>query len=261
MPNVEKHAPGSFCWIELATTDQNAAKQFYTSLFGWAVEDFPLGPEGSYSMFSLQGRSAGAAYTLRSDDREQGVPPHWMLYVDTDDADESVNRAVTAGGKALSPAFDVMTFGRMAALQDPTGAIFSVWQPKSHIGTGITGVDGTLCWADLMTADAEAAKKFYSAVFGWQLTPGEKDPSGYLHIKNGEQYIGGVPPGGLRPGVPAHWLAYFLVSDCDASTSKATQLGAKVYMPPTSMEGVGRWSVIADPQGASFALFQPPPHF
>lgn len=261
MPNVDKHAPGSFCWIELATTDQNAAKQFYTSLFGWTVEDFPMGPEGSYSMFSLQGRTAGAAYTLRADDRQQGVPPHWMLYIDTDDADDSVQRTVSAGGKALSPAFDVMTFGRMAALQDPTGAIFSVWQPKSHIGTGITGVDGTLCWADLMTGDAEAAKKFYSAVFGWQLTPGEKDPSGYLHIKNGEQYIGGVPPGALRPGMHAHWLAYFLVSDCDASTTKATQLGAKVYMPPTSMEGVGRWSVIADPQGAVLALFQPPPHF
>jgi len=256
MPNVDKHAPGSFCWIELATSDQSAAKNFYTSLFGWTVQDFPMGPTETYSMFSLDGRNTGAAYTMRPEEQSHGVPPHWMLYIATENADESASRAAAAGGQVLAPAFDVYTFGRMAVLQDPTGAIFSVWQAKTHEGLGVTGVDGTLCWADLMTPNRDAAKKFYSEVFGWEIAPGEKDPSGYLHIKNGDQFIGGIPPAQGNPQAPPHWLLYFLTSDCDASTEKAKSLGANVLVPSMTMEGVGRWSIVADPQGAVFAIFQ-----
>lgn len=257
MAQIDKHAPGSFCWIELGTSDQNAAKNFYGSLFGWTVQDFPMGPNDFYSMFSLEGRNTSAAYTLRPEQRAQGVPSHWMIYVATDSADESANRAAQAGGKVLAPAFDVFDVGRMAVIQDPTGAVFSVWQPKSHTGTGIAGVDGTMCWADLSTSDPERAKQFYSDVFGWQITPGENDPSGYLHIKNGQEFIGGIPPVATRnPSIPPHWLAYFLISNCDASTAKAKDLGANVLMPPMTMKNVGRWSVVADPQGAVFAIFQ-----
>ena len=63
VPHIDKHPPGAFCWIELATTDQNAAKSFYGSLFGWAVKDVPMGPNDFYSMFQLDGRDAAAAYT------------------------------------------------------------------------------------------------------------------------------------------------------------------------------------------------------
>src|SRR6516225_8952722 len=76
MANIDKHAPGSFCWIELGTTDQNAAKTFYTSLFGWTVQDFPMGPGQSYSMFNLDNRNVGGGYTLQPEMRAAGVPPH-----------------------------------------------------------------------------------------------------------------------------------------------------------------------------------------
>ena len=257
MPNIDKHEPGSFCWIELGTTDQNAAKSFYGALFGWAVQDSPMGPDAVYTMFQLEGRNAAAAYTVSAEERAQGVPPHWMIYVTTASADESANRAAQAGGKVLAPAFDVFEFGRMAVIQDPTGAVIAVWQPKTHTGVGIAGVDGTMCWADLSTPDVARAKQFYSDVFGWHIEPGEKDTSGYLHIKNGEQFIGGIPPARHRDAsVPPHWLTYFLVSDCDASAAKAKELGATILVTPMTMEGVGRWALIADPQGAVFAAFQ-----
>ena len=132
-----------------------------------------------------------------------------------------------------------------------------VWESKQHIGTTITGVPGTLCWADLSTPDQQAAASFYSGLFGWTLMKGEHDSSGYLHIKNGEDFIGGVPPAAHRnPNAPPHWLAYFLVSDCDAMAAKASSLGAKLHMPPITMENVGRFSVIADPQGTKFSIFQ-----
>jgi uncharacterized protein len=260
MALIDKHAPGSFCWIELGTSDQNAAKNFYGALFGWAAQDIPMGPNDFYTMFQLEGRNAAAAYTLRPGQRSQGVPPHWMIYVAAENADESAKRTAQAGGQVLAPAFDVFDVGRMAVLQDPTGAVFSVWQPKSHSGIGIAAVDGTLCWVDLSTPDAERAKRFYTDVFGWRITSGENDSSGYLHIQNGEQFIGGIqPPAHRNPSAPPHWLAYFLAADCDVSTAKAKDLGANVLMPSMTMENVGRWSVVADPQGAVFAIFQAAP--
>ena len=261
MPTIDRHKPGSFCWIELGTTDQAAAKTFYTSLFGWAFNEFPMGPGELYTIFNLGGRDSSAAYTLNADMRSRGVPPHWMLYVDTESADDTAAKVVTAGGKVVGGPFDVMDFGRMAVCTDPAGAHFSVWEPKSHIGIKVAGEPGALCWADLSTPDTEGAKKFYETVFGWQITPGEKDTSGYLHIKNGEQFIGGIPPAQYRnPHAPPHWLLYFQVGNCDAATAKARQLGAQVYMEPMAMEGVGRWSVVADPQGAVFSLFEAPQH-
>ncbi len=259
MANVDTHAPGTFCWIELGTTDQNAAKQFYGSLFGWAPADFPMGPNEYYTMFNIDGRNTGACYTLNEQMRTQGVPPHWMLYVCVSNADETAAKVQPAGGKIVAGPFDVMTFGRMAVVQDSTGATLSIWQPMSHQGTAISGVPGTLCWADLMTPDAAGAARFYEQVFNWKLDPG-KDGTGYLHIKAGEEFIGGIPPAEhVPPGIPPHWLLYFYVENCDAATSKATGAGARVHMPPMTMEGVGRWSVVADPQGAAFALFQPMP--
>jgi predicted enzyme related to lactoylglutathione lyase len=257
MPNIDTHSPGSFCWFELATTDQNAAKNFYSSLFGWSVADYPMGPEDFYSMFRLDGRDAAAGYTMRKEQRAQGVPPHWMLYIAVANADQSVAKAAQAGATVLAPPFDVMDAGRMAVIQDPTGAIFSVWQPNRNPGTGIGGVDSTVCWADLSTPDPERAKKFYSELFGWEMMKDPQDPSGYIHIKNGEQFIGGIPPAEHRnPNAPPHWLLYFQVASAEASTSKAAQLGGKVLMPPRKMENVGTWSIVADPQGAVFALFK-----
>ena len=130
---------------------------------------------------------------------------------------------------------------------------------EGELDIGIAGVDGTLCWADLSTPDPDRARKFYSDMFGWKFTDDTDDdpPSGYVHILNGEQPIGGIPPVHFRqPGTPAHWMPYFFTSNCDATAAKAKQLGAKFYMEPTTMENVGRFGVLADPQGAAFSIFQ-----
>jgi uncharacterized protein len=257
MAQIDQHAPGSFCWIELATSDQNAAKQFYQSLFGWTANDFPMGPGDFYTMFQIEGCDAAAAYTLNAQMRAQGVPPHWMLYIATVSADETAGKAAQAGGKVVAPPFDVMDFGRMAVIQDPAGATFSVWESKSHKGTRVTGVPGTMCWADLNTPDPAGATAFYKQVFGWDFTTGQDD---YLHIKNGEAFIGGIPPAvHLNPHAPPHWMTYFTVVDCDASAAQAKSSGANLYMGPMTIEKVGRMAVVADPQGAVFALFQPLP--
>jgi len=256
MAIVETHAPGTFCWFELGTTDPAAAKQFYANLFNWSANDADMGPGGIYTTFTLEGHGTGACYALSAEMKAQGVPPHWMIYVAAADADATAAKVAPAGGKVVMGAFDVMDFGRMAVLQDPAGAAISIWQPKTHQGVTIAEVPGTACWADCSTPDQAGAVKFYQAVFAWKCEAG-KDNDGYLHISAGDKMIGGIPPPQHRnPNTPPHWMLYFLVENCDASTEKANQAGATVHMPPTTMEGVGRWSVIADPQGAVLSLFQ-----
>jgi len=131
MPEVTKHDPGRFCWIELATTDPEAAKRFYGDLFDWSAEDRPAGEGMLYTMLRLHGKEVGGLYRLDDQRRQAGVPPHWFTYVLVKSADESAKKAASLGGTVVQEAFDVMDVGRMAVIQDPTGA---------HLPCGSRGV-------------------------------------------------------------------------------------------------------------------------
>src|SRR5258706_1750775 len=255
MPEVTSHPPGAFSWIELGTTDQSAAKEFYGKLFGWTFADTPMGPGEVYTTFNLKGRDVGAAYQL-DPKRMPGVPPHWMIYIATADADATAKRSAELGGAVMQPGFDVFDLGRMAVLKDPTGATYSVWQAKKHLGLGLVNEPGAFCWGQLDTNDTVKAEAFYKALFGWDAKTGTDGGMTYT-----EWRLAGVPIGGmmaLPPGAggPPHWLAYFAVEDCDASAAKAASLGATTYVPPTSIPGTGRFAVFGDPQGAAFAIYR-----
>ncbi len=257
MPVVERFAPGEFCWIELATSNQDAAKSFYSALFGWTVQDVPTGPANVYSLLQLQGRIAAGAFALSPSESAAGVPPHWHLYVAVASADEAAKKAGQLGGKVVEAPFDVIDRGRAALIQDPTGAFFSLWEPKKRSGIGVTAEPGAFCWADLNTPDQARAKTFYEGLFGWKLKPGQGKESGYLHIMNGENYIGGVPPAHQGSGnEPPHWLIYFAVSEVDKTSQRAKDMNAKILLGPMDFESVGRVAMLADPQGAVFALYR-----
>ena len=106
MTKIDKHSAGSFCWIELGTTDQTAAKAFYSSLFGWSPQDSPIGPNEVYTPFKLEGRDAAAGYTLRQDQLANGVPPNWMIYIAVDSADQAAAKTKQLGGTVIVPPFD-----------------------------------------------------------------------------------------------------------------------------------------------------------
>src|SRR5260370_3819748 len=204
MPLIDEIRIGTFCWADLGSTEQQGAKAFYGNLFGWTAVDLSVGPDQFYTMFHLNERQVGATYTLRQDQLEQGAAAHWMLYVAVENADATAAKAESFGAKILAPPFDVFDAGRMAVLQDPTGAVFSVWQANKQIGIGVTGVPGTLCWADLATPDPSTATNFYRSPFGWEITPGEINTE-YLHLPNRGEFIGGSAPAQPFQGAPAHW--------------------------------------------------------
>lgn len=256
MQETTEYAPGTFCWVELATTDGEAAKQFYTGLFGWAFNDNPIGPEMVYTMLKEDGKDVGALYKMPAEMTSQGIPPNWLSYVSVASADESTEKAKALGGTVLKEPFDVFDIGRMAVIQDPTGAVFAVWQPFKQKGSGIVNVPNSFCWNELATKDTAKAGDFYSGLFGWGKNVQEMGMT-YTMFINGDRPAGGMyePPPEMGD-LPPHWLVYFAVDDCDAQAQKAAELGGKICAPPSDIPGIGRFSVIQDPQGAAFAIIK-----
>jgi uncharacterized protein len=121
---------------------------------------------------------------------------------------------------------------------------------------------GRFVWHDLMTADPEAAKQFYTAVADWGTQKWDGGDPNYTMWTSGQTPIGGLMP--LDPqmkqaGVPPHWIAYVSVPNVDATAARAKELGGQVVAEPTDIPTVGRYAVIADPQGATIAIFTPVP--
>jgi len=255
MVEQTKYEPGTFCWVELATKDGAAAKKFYTSLFEWKVDDMPI-PDGSvYSMLQKNGKRVGALYQLGP--QQQGVLPHWNSYVSVASADASAAKAKELGGKVMVEPFEVMDAGRMAVISDPTGALFSLWEPRRHIGAQVVNEPGAFCWNELYTTDPRKAAEFYSGLFGWTRDARHMDFGEYVIFKNGNAQIGGMMQLAKEWGpVPPYWLVYFAVDDCDRTVEKAKGLGANAMMPPMDIENVGRFAVLTDPQRAAFAVIK-----
>lgn len=255
MPEINDVKPGRFCWFELATCDQAAAKKFYADLFGWMANDFPMGPGSFYTMFQLRGRDVGAAYTLMPEQAKQGAPPHWGTYVSVASVDEAVAKAKSLGGMVLAGPMDVFEQGRMAVLRDPTGAVIGVWQAKQHQGVGIGGEPGAFCWSELATRDTVAATQFYTALFGWKTKVSDAAGIPYTHWRNDGVDIGGMMAMNEQWGpIPPHWMNYVAVTNCDEMVAKASGLGGKVCVPATDIPNTGRFAVLQDPQGAMFSV-------
>jgi uncharacterized protein len=257
MQEVPEFKPGTFCYVELGTSDSAAAKTFYSQLFGWDHVDHPMGPDGVYTMLQLNGQDVGGLFQLMPEMVAQGIPPHWLSYVLVTSADEGAEKAKAAGATLMKEPFDVMTIGRMAVVQDPTGAVFALWEPKEHKGSGVYNVPNTFCWNELGTNDTQKAGEFYSDVFGWSRDTQNFGPMEYTMFKNGDRSAGGMYK--ITPDmgpIPPHWLVYFAVDDCDAKVQKATELGANVMKPADDIPGIGRFAILVDPQGAAFAVIK-----
>jgi uncharacterized protein len=246
------YTPGTFSWTDLTTTDQDAAKSYYSRLFGWQVVDVPAGDDVVYSMMTLDGRNVAAISPQPEQQREAGAPPAWNSYITVESADKTLEDAKQLGATVHAPAFDVFDAGRMGVVQDPQGAFFLAWEPKNNIGASLVNVPGALAWNELATPDLDASVGFYAQLFGWQIQPFEGSEMPYMTIQNA-----GHGNGGMRPAAenePPYWLVYFGSGDIDADLAKATELGGNALMGPMDI-GVGKLAAIQDPQGAVFALY------
>jgi len=249
MGERDSYAPGTFCWADLGTTDADAAKAFYTSVFGWEAVDAAAGEAGTYTTFKLDGRDVAALYEMGEEERAS-LTPHWSSYVSVEDVDALAPKVLELGGEVLAHPFDVMQSGRMTALKDPTGATVNLWQPREQIGAGRVNDTGCMVWNELATPDPARARDFFTQLLGWELEPEE---SGYGIIKNKGGLNGGIRP--PQDGEPTHWLVYFTAENVDDTIKKIRETGGSVIAGPMDTP-VGRVAAVRDPQGAAFALFQ-----
>jgi predicted enzyme related to lactoylglutathione lyase len=259
MPEITKAAAGTFCWIELGTTDPAAAKKFYGGLFDWTITDVPMGGM-TYGLAALGDKQIGGITLLSEEAKKMGAPPNWLSYVAVDDAAASGKKIASLGGKVLVGPLDIGQ-GHMAVAADPTGAVFAVWQSVQSMGTWLMGEPGSLGWNELISNNEDKAVSFYKDLFGWKAEKSEMPGMTYTILKQGETMVGGsMAQPKQMAGAPSLWGVYFSVADADQAAEKVTALGGKVLNPPMDIPNIGRFAVVADPQGAVFSVmkFLPP---
>lgn len=257
MAEMTKYEHGIFSWVDLSAKDMDAAATWYGELFGWTAnaQDTQGGPP--YTMYTLREKNVAGMGQLPEPMQAAGVPPMWNTYVTVDDVEAITAKVTAAGGKVVMPAMKIFDSGSMAVFTDPQGAAFCVWQADQHIGAQLVNEPGSFSWNELATRDVEGAKAFYGEVFGWTFKEsGGAGGMPYHLIQLGDREIGGMMQLDAKlEGVPSHFMVYFTVSDLAASVEKVKATGGAVHMPPMKI-APGTFSVVADPQGAVFTMFE-----
>jgi predicted enzyme related to lactoylglutathione lyase len=248
---------GTPCWADLMTPDLDAARLFYEQLFGWHLTD--LGPDaGGYLMAGVGGKQVAGLGPQQ--EGQAGHPAVWTTYLATEDAAATCEAISKAGGQVFLPAMDVMGSGVMAVAADPTGAVFGLWEAKTHTGFQLANESGSVTWNEQLSRDFEGAKQFYADVFGYTFEDMSSGGMQYAIVQVDGNGVGGMGsmPAEVPEEVPAHWRTYFAVDDADESVNEVVRLGGTVRRPAEDMP-YGRWADVADPTGASFSVIKPGP--
>ena len=237
-------------WVDLATTDPAAAREFYSKVFGWNVEVNPDPQYGGYGLAKLNGKDAAGIGGTQSPDQ----PSAWSVYIGATDIDALAAKVTAAGGTVVAPPFDVGDQGKMAVFQDPSGAFISGWQPTVMGGFQTQGANA-FGWAELSARGVEGVLPFYRQVFGWATKASDSPDQPYTEFQVDGESIGGATE--MNPMVPAempnYWLAYFTVKDVDATYRSVLDAGGREMLEPIDFPG-GRMAIVSDPQGAAFGL-------
>jgi uncharacterized protein len=250
---VDSH--GRFAWYDLATTDVEAAKVFYTKLMGWSSRDASV-PARPYTLFIGGKALVCGLMDLPEDARKMGGRPSWVGYVGVDDVDHAADRIRRLGGAVHVPPMDIPNVSRFSIFADPQAARLALfkWLKPDQEQCAELGAPGRVGWHELLAADWEKALAFYGELFGWQKAEADVGEMGTYQLFSARgQTIGGML---TKPSiVPSpFWLYYFNVADIDAAAQRVRAGGGAILQGPFELPG-GSWVVqCTDPQGAIFAL-------
>ncbi|MFG2681682.1 VOC family protein [Streptomyces sp. NPDC048392] len=246
-----RRAPGTPCWVSLMVHGPAATHDFYGALFGW---EFRPGPQqlGPYARALLDGQGVAGIGQLPPD---RQLPIAWTPYFASDDVDRTAETVRLCGGTIGVGPLDAGEAGRLALGSDPSGAVFGIWEAAAHLGTAVTGVPGAPAWNELTTYEAAGVAKFYETVFGFELGPGVSADVDYVTLCLDGRPVAGLH--GVGTALPRdrgpHWVTYFEVADADESLGRLVGLGGHVLRPAQDTP-YGRVAMVADPEGARFAL-------
>jgi uncharacterized protein len=251
MGDRESFPPGTFCWADLGTTDLESATAFYSRVLGWEAAE-PRDEEGeTYTRFRVDGKDVAAIYEMGEEERSR-LTPHWSSYVNVENVEKVAVEARAHDGDVVAEPLDVFEDGRLTVVRDPTGATVHAWEARNEIGAGRVNEPGCMVWNELATADVAKAAAFYKAVFGW--TTDREQDTGYEVVRAGGAVNGGIRP--LQPDEAPNWLVYFTVTGTCAEAVAAVREGGGTVISGPLSTGAGSIALVADPQGARFALFE-----
>ena len=249
MSERDGYEHGVPCWVVAIQPDCHAGAQFYGALFGWDTHY-----ESGFFTARLRGRDVAAVAPL-----PQPAPPAaWITNVYADDPDATAAAAREAGGAVLAEPFDTAT-GRLAVIQDPTGAVFGAWRPAGTAGAQVVNEPNAWAMSRLETPGPEAAAAFYAQVFGWTT-----EDFGAFTMFRLPGYVGGEPEQPVSREVvalmakadgPARWIPDFWVADADAVAARAAELGGRQLSEPIDTP-MSRTAMLADRFGATFTVTQ-----
>lgn len=235
-------------WADITVADPVPVQRFYGALLGWR---FDASQDGTYLTATLDGKAVAGVRIA-----EAPTPAWWCVYLATDDVTESVERAVDGGATVLLPPVVVLDEGRMAVVADPTGAAVGLWESRTRTGWEVTDVPGASVWAEQMSHDPDAARRFYVELFGYDAQDMSAPDFRYASLA-----VGGTPAfgiGGYGPGagdVPAAWTWYLAVPDADDAARRVGALDGDVVSGPEDTP-YGRMLLVRGPAGELAALLE-----
>ena len=256
MPTIELHRTSTAAWFDLMVPDGAMARAFYGKVFGWSYRI--AGPEtGHYALAQVNGASAaGIGQPIPG----STFPAAWTVYFSVDHADKTASRIEALGGEVVMPPFDIPSAGRMVIAQDPTGAVFGLWQAGKHRGAQIADEPGAMTWCETNTRDAENSCTFYSELLNLRsqrLDAGPQLEYYTLHHPNEDRPVAGVRQmdDSLDVLVPGHWLVYFAVANLKKTIAAIKSLHGVIRHGPFETP-YGKVVVATDNQGARFCAIE-----
>ncbi|WP_152351897.1 VOC family protein [Brachybacterium subflavum] len=250
---------GSTTWLDVSVHDVDAAKTFYSGLFGWEFED--MGEDfNHYHLIRNDGALVGGLMDVTGMTCPEGdpLPAAWSVYLLVDDIDSRARRVTENGGVIVAGPHPVGDQGSMVVVLDSTQAGVGFWQAGTLEGFDFTGSPGSPVWFELMTHDFDGACAFYRSVVDADLVPMSEpmDDDGFRYVTNGADGKNGwgiCDAAGVMPKHATGWRIYLAVEAADAAVARVQELGGSLLDGPVDSP-FGRIATVADPEGATFQI-------
>jgi uncharacterized protein len=241
---------GRFVWHDLMTKDVNAAKRFYSELFGWRFEDTTRGDRPYVIARSADVPVGGIVDISAMTD----AGAQWLSFMAVASVDKTVAQVQADGGKVLVPPRD-LPLARVAVVTDPQEAPLGLAQMKGTIPEPVQPTPGHFFWQEYLARDAARALDFYKRLAGYEPAISDSRLGVEYHVLRKARGGAGLfqLPNDVADVQP-NWLPYVLVSDPEALVARVTALGGRVIVPVAPERRNSSLAVIADPSGAALAL-------
>lgn len=243
----ETSRKGEIVWIDLVTNDAKVSKEFFSNLLGWSFNN-----HDAYEM-ALSGTKPVSGIIEDKEILKGSKTSYWVVSASVKDAEATAKEIKSQGGKILSEPFEISGRGKVALVEDPQGAFFSILENSSGDPKASAPRNGEWMWAELWTSNPKEATSFYADVLSVTAKQiGDAGTGDYFILKGDTYEFGGITKIPVKNEAPI-WIPVLRVEDAVATAEKAVKLGGSILISPTTVSG-NKVALIATPSGAPFLV-------